>query len=100
MVASEWPADPAARAQVNLLTDRGIGMYEAIFKAGTEEGSLHTTDVAFLYIAVLGISNFFTSGKMLVQRAVGKREYNEALFEQYADFVCELLLYGLAGKKA
>jgi len=90
----------AAREQVKMLTERGVGLYESIFKAGEQEGSLHATDIAFLYIAVLGMSNFFTSGKMLVQQAVGKRDYNEALFEQYADFVCDLLLHGLATRQA
>jgi AcrR family transcriptional regulator len=92
--------DPAAREHMKQLTERGLASYDSILKAGAEDGSLRSVDVAFLYIVSLGTSHFFTAGKMLVQQAIGKREYNDELLEQYADFVCDLLLFGLAGKKA
>jgi len=89
--------DPAARAIITQLTNRGVGAYSSILRAGLGNGSLHAADPGLLYIAIVGMSEFFGSGHRQLEIAQGI-DINEAeLREAYKQFVCDLVLGGLRG---
>jgi TetR/AcrR family transcriptional regulator len=91
--------DPVAREHMQRMTGRGLAAYDSILEAGANEHSMRRVDRAFLFVAVLGMAHYFIAGRKVVQEAVGGRAYDEQLLEQYADFVCDLLLNGLAGRR-
>jgi AcrR family transcriptional regulator len=90
---------PEAREQLQRLTDRGLAGYGDIFHEGAKDGSLREVDNAMLFIAVIGMTHFFVSGKAIVKTAIGKRSYDEKLMEHYGQFICDLLLHGVQGRK-
>jgi TetR/AcrR family transcriptional regulator len=89
---------PAARKLLQNLSDSGLRSYANIMEAGAQDGSLRRVDNAFLFISIIGMTHFFTTGAAVVKTTIGKREYNDALAEQYGDFICDLLLNGLHAK--
>jgi TetR/AcrR family transcriptional regulator len=89
---------PAARRLLQNLSDTGLKSYGDIIDDGVRDGTLRRVDNAFLFIAIIGMTHFFTTGANVVKTTIGKREYNDALAEQYGDFICDLLLNGLHAK--
>ena len=88
-----------AREQLQHLTDRGLTTYGDIFKEGVRDGSLRDVDNAMLFIAIIGMTHFFVSGSSIVKMAIGKRVYDEKLMETYGQFICNILLHGVQGRK-
>jgi AcrR family transcriptional regulator len=89
----------AAREQLQRLTDRGLAGYADILHEGVKDGSLRAVDNAMLFIAVIGMTQFFVSGQAIVKTAIGARAYDEKLMETYGNVICDVLLHGLQGRK-
>lgn len=86
---------PAARKVLQQLTNRGLTAYSEILEAGAKTGALRTVDPMFLFVAIIGMSQFFVGSapirQLVQQRAAGSEE----LAEQFRQFMCDLLINGL-----
>jgi len=87
---------PAAKKLLNDLTTRGVEAYTKIVNGGTRDGSLRKVDTAFLFLAVIGMCEFFVAGMPMLKVALGGKVDPEATGARYEKFVSELLLNGLA----
>ena len=87
---------PAAKKLLNDLTTRGVEAYTKIVNGGTRDGSLRKVDTAFLFLAVIGMCEFFVAGMPMLKVALGGKVDPEAAGARYEKFVSELLLNGLA----
>jgi hypothetical protein len=89
---------PAAKKMVDEMNRRTLAGYEAILSAGVEEGSLRPARPAYLLLAVIGMCEFFTAGIPILRLASGKKLDEQAEMKEYRDFICDLVLNGLAKK--
>jgi AcrR family transcriptional regulator len=87
---------PAARKLLSELTKRGLTSYGAILEAGAKDGDLRKVDTAFLFLAVIGMCEFFVSGMPMLKLAVGGKVDADDASKRYGEFVTDLLLHGLA----
>ena len=69
--------------------------YGSILEAGAREGVFRHTDSAFLFLAVIGMCEFFVNGMPILRIALGKSFDERALSERYREFICDLMLNGL-----
>lgn len=86
---------PAARKVLQQLTNRGLTAYSQILNEGARAGQLRAVDPMFLFISIIGISQFFVGSapiRQLVQQRAGS---GAELAEQFRQFMCDLLLNGL-----
>jgi AcrR family transcriptional regulator len=87
--------DPAARAIITQMTNRGIGAYGSILRGGLGDGSLRAADPGLLYTAVVGMGEFFVSAHRQMEIAQGSPIDERELREAYKTFICDLVLNGL-----
>jgi hypothetical protein len=86
---------PAARKVLQQLTERGLTAYSKILEAGAQRGQLRAVDPLFLFIAIIGMSQFFV-GSGPIQQLVQPRDAGSSdLAEQFRQFMCDLLINGL-----
>jgi AcrR family transcriptional regulator len=86
---------PAARKVLQQLTNRGLTAYSQILEAGRQRGDLRAVDPMFLFVAIIGMSQFFV-GSAPIRQLVEQRATDEAeLAERFRQFMCDLLLNGL-----
>jgi TetR/AcrR family transcriptional regulator len=89
---------PAAVRFVDQLTREGVAGYVQIMDAGVKEGSFRRTNVPFLFLAVIGMCEFFINGMPILRIAMGKDFDQRAISVRYREFICDLLLNGLKAK--
>jgi len=87
---------PAARKLLSELTKRAVSAYSSIIDGGTKSGALRKVDPAFLFLAVIGMCEFFVSGMPMLKVAV-KNVDPKTTGERYRVFVSDLLLNGIGG---
>jgi AcrR family transcriptional regulator len=87
---------PAAKKLLNELTQRGLEAYGKIINGGSRDGSLRKVDTAFLFIAVIGMCEFFVAGMPMLKVALGGKVDPKTSGNRYENFVSDLLLNGLA----
>lgn len=86
--------NPAARKLMQDLTERGLSAYGEIINEGVKDGSLRAVDPLCVWIAVIGMCQFFIASAP-IQALARKKTGDKAFAEQYRDFICELLVNGL-----
>jgi TetR/AcrR family transcriptional regulator len=87
----------AAKRMLEEMTERSVAGYEAILAAGAKDGTLRRVNSAQLLLAVIGMCEFFIAGMPILKLAVGSRLDEKAAASDYREFICDLLLNGLAG---
>jgi len=85
---------PAVRF-TNELTHKGVTGYGAIIDAGVKDGTLRRVNSAFLFLAVIGMTEFFVNGMPVLRMAMAKDFDERLVAARYREFICELLLSGL-----
>jgi TetR/AcrR family transcriptional regulator len=86
---------PSAVRFVEQLTQEGVAGYAEIIEAGVKEGVFRRTNVPFLFLAVIGMCEFFVNGMPILRIAMGRQFDARAISQRYREFICELLLNGL-----
>jgi AcrR family transcriptional regulator len=89
---------PAARRFLDELTSRAVSSYGAILEAGLKEGVFRRSSGAFLFLAVIGMCEFFVNGMPILRIALGKDFDERAIGARYREFICELLLNGVKAR--
>jgi TetR/AcrR family transcriptional regulator len=87
----------AAKKMMDEMTQRSVAGYEAILVAGAKDGSLRRVSSAHLLLTVIGMCEFFIAGLPILKIALGRKFDDKAAGHEYVDFVCDLVLNGLAG---
>ena len=87
-------SSPEVRAKMREWNRVPVSFYARLQELDTE-GKLRKFDPVFMYLAVVGISDFFASGAPLVELLVPPGTDMEALGRQYEDFVTRLVTEGL-----
>jgi len=85
---------PAVRFMEEL-TQKGLTGYGAIIDAGVKDGTLRRVNSAFLFLAAIGLTEFFVNGMPVLRMAMGKDFDERLIAARYREFICELLLSGL-----
>jgi TetR/AcrR family transcriptional regulator len=91
--------DPSAKAMITQFTNRGTATYGAFLRAGLADGSFRGMDPSLLYVAVVGMSEFFVSARRQMEIAQGVVVNETELREAYKAFVCDLVLNGVRARK-
>jgi AcrR family transcriptional regulator len=91
---------PGAARFMHELTTTALAGYGSILEAGAKEGVLRRADSAFLFLAVIGMCEFFVNGMPILRIALGKNFDERSLSERYREFICDLLLNGLKTQPA
>jgi TetR/AcrR family transcriptional regulator len=86
---------PAARKVLQQLTNRGLSAYTQILEAGAQQGQLRAVDPMFLFIAIIGMSQFFVGSGPIQQLVQPRTAGNADVAEQFRQFMCDLLINGL-----
>jgi len=86
---------PAARKVLQQLTNRGLSAYTQILEAGAQQGLLRAVDPMFLFIAIIGMSQFFVGSGPIQQLVQPRTAGNADVAEQFRQFMCDLLINGL-----
>jgi len=90
----------AAKNMMKEMTERSVAGYEAILTAGVRDGSLRRVNSAQLLLAVIGMCEFFIAGLPILKLATGAKLSEKSAAGEYRDFICDLVLNGLAGPAA
>jgi AcrR family transcriptional regulator len=85
----------AARKLLADLTQRGSRAYTAIVESGVADGSFHSTNPALVFLAVVGLCQYFVTGAPVVRLALGGNLRQSEIEDQYLEFICDLLLDSL-----
>lgn len=86
---------PAAARFLHEMTAGAIAGYGAILDAGVRDGVFRRADSAFVFLAVVGMCEFFVNGMPILRLALGRNMDEKALSARYREFICELLVNGL-----
>lgn len=91
------PSDePEAREMFSRVTERGTLSYDAILKAGVDEGVFEpSVNRTMLFTAIIGMSEFYAPGLRVIREADRTDRPEPEIREQYIDFVCDLILNGI-----
>jgi TetR/AcrR family transcriptional regulator len=85
---------PATRAKITALNLAGLRQYDRVLDQ-SGPGALAPVDPLFLYIAVIGMCDFFASAKAVIEPLVPADTDLDELAERYTQFATELVLNGL-----
>ena len=78
---------------------KGVRGYEGIISEGTAKGVLRDVDAGYLFLAIIGMTEFFLGGLPVLKVARGAKLDQKQATEDYREFVIELLLNGLRAQK-
>lgn len=96
MVDEIVPAKSAAAKQLlHKVNSRGLEGYKSILAAGAKDGSLRQVEPAFLFLAIIGMCEFFLNGIPILKNLIGDDLDEVATTARYREFVVDLLLNGL-----
>jgi TetR/AcrR family transcriptional regulator len=91
---------PAAMRFMQGMTSSSLAGYAEILETGVEEGVFRRTDSSFVFMAVIGMCEFFVTGTPFMRAALGQDFDERALSARYSEFICDLLLDGLKRRPA
>lgn len=75
-----------------------IDVYAAIIRDGVKDKSLRSVDPALLHVAVVGMTEFVSSSRVVLEDAFGKGATPAELAQRYADVVTTLVVDGLRAR--
>jgi AcrR family transcriptional regulator len=87
--------DPEAKAFFESLTSVALAALRATTRAAARKGEARAVDGAFLYIAIIGMCEFFVMGAPILKVAFGKDYDAEAVAHEYEKFIRDYVVDGL-----
>jgi AcrR family transcriptional regulator len=85
---------PGVRRRVRELNAKALENYARIF-AQDQPGALVPSDPLLVYVAIIGMSEFFEAAQAMILPLLADREDPAALEERYKDFIVGMVLDGL-----
>jgi AcrR family transcriptional regulator len=83
-----------ARAARAAMVEDSLRTLEEILAEGRDSGRMRQVDSRFLHIALIGMCDFFFTGRPVIAELFG--DANASLVKSYGDFLTELVLSGLS----
>lgn len=71
-----------------------IARYQSYIDDGVASGTLKRVNAAFLYMAIIGLCDFYVTASPSILKTLDDAQRTTA-DEEYADFICDLLINGL-----
>lgn len=87
-------SSPEVREKMREWNRNPVANYARILEFD-DKGELNAFDPFFMYLAVVGISDFFVSGAPLIELLVPSDTSKDDLARRYEDFVVRLIIDGL-----
>lgn len=87
--------EPEAQAFFKSYTSSAIAHYRAVAGGISRRPGIRAVDGAFLYLATIGMCEFFVTGAPILKVAFGKDHDAEAVNRQYEKFICDYVVDGL-----
>lgn len=87
--------EPDAQAFFKSFTSGAIAHYRTATRAVTRHTGFSSADGAFLYLALIGMCEFFVTGAPILRVAFGKDYDAEAVNRQYEKFITHYIVDGL-----
>ena len=87
--------DPEAKAFFESLTSVALAAVRATTHAAAREGETRAVDGAFLYIAIIGMCEFFVMGAPILKVAFGENYDAEGVAREYEKFIGDYVVDGL-----
>lgn len=84
----------AARARTEIIADSVTSLTE-IIEDGVRRGEFRPVDARLLHIALIGMYDFFFTGRPVVEEIFGASAFTPRLTAAYGDFLCDLLMHGI-----
>jgi TetR/AcrR family transcriptional regulator len=97
----EEMARSGSEESVNLFDEvagAAIARYKSYIDEGVAEGSLKEVNPAFLYMAIIGLCDFFVTASPSILKNL-KEEERKDVNRDYANFICDLLINGLRARQ-
>jgi TetR/AcrR family transcriptional regulator len=89
---------PAVVQFMHELTTNSLDAYSAMLDSGFDARVFRRSDSTFLFLAVIGVCEFFVKATSILRIAVGKNFDQRAVSVRYREFICDLLLNGLKSR--
>lgn len=86
---------PAVVQFMHDMTVNALDAYTALLDSGVEARVFRRSDSAFLFLAVIGMCEFFVKATPILRIAAGKNFDDRGVSARYREFICDLLLNGL-----
>lgn len=87
--------EPEAREFFESITSAAVERLRATATAAAHSGQNRPVDGAFLYMAIIGMCEFFVTGAPILKVAFGEDYDIEAVCSQYEKFICAYVVDGL-----
>jgi AcrR family transcriptional regulator len=84
-----------ARAFFRSFTEQAVANYRAMASATTRRGAARTFDGVFLYLAIIGMCEFFVTGRPILQVAFGEDFDPAEINRQYERFLRDYVIDGI-----
>jgi len=84
-----------ARAFFRSFTEQGVASFRALAAATARRGASRAFDGVFLYLAVIGMCEFFVTGRPILRIAFGEGADPAEIERQYARFLREYVVDGI-----
>ena len=88
-------AQPQAQAFFKSFTASAVSYHRGIADSIARQAGMRKVDGAFLYIALIGMCEFFVTGAPILKVAFGRDYDVEAVNRAYADFLADYMISGL-----
>lgn len=85
----------AQRARVAMIED-SVTTLKNILDEGVRRHELRPVDPRFLHVALIGMCDFFFTGRPVLEKLFGKRRSDRKLIDEYRAFLVSLIISGLA----
>jgi hypothetical protein len=85
----------AARAFFRSFTEQAVARFRAMAAQSTEQGGARPYDGVFLYLAIIGMCEFFVTGGPILKVAFGDEFDPAEVNRQYAQFLREYVIDGI-----
>ena len=90
--------EPQAKAFFESLTSTAVAAMRATARAAAREAETRAVDGAFLYIAIIGMCEFFVTGAPIIKVAFGEDYDAEAVARKYEKFIGDYVVDGLRNR--
>jgi TetR/AcrR family transcriptional regulator len=87
--------EPEARDFFRSFTGTALAEYRETARAAGREPGAREVDGAFLYMATIGMCEFFVTGMPILRIAFGKDYDDEVLNRQFEAFICDYVVDGI-----
>lgn len=86
-----------ARNARSAMIEDSLATMSALIDEGVQAGEFDPTDAKFLHIALIGMCDFFFTGRVVVGELFGRSD-DPKLVSAYGDFIADLILSGITAR--